>query len=452
MKNKMRMIARGCSALALVAVMPLAGATIALADDAPKIDENNPAEAAITKELRTPTGVDLPSGGIAYQFTFTAVSLDGKTDQAAQAQVPLPGDAGKVTIPVTDTDQPTEVSGYNVYKAQSDSLFDGTELFSGKTWPKAGVYEYTITENKSAAYTADNSKNEELWYSQAQYTLKVYVENGATAGVLYVKAVTAVLDVTDTGSTSSNDGAKGKVDPAPGDTSKGEFSLLAFTNGYSWLTDPTLPVNPADGYAASVTKMVAGDFADQTRYFDFQVTLNVPPVNQDPAKTYKAYVVNAADGAVETAEANAGTDASVVAATQTDEAHFLFAAGTVTNIKLKHNQRLAFVGLPYTSSLTVRESGSSDYKASLVTKTAGTVDANSAKSCTTGQACDGALPDVGANARDLAYTNTRDQATITTPTGLDLDDAAYWAMVVMAGVALIGFVVIRVRKSKRTEA
>lgn len=452
MKGKMRKIVRGCSALTLVALMPLAGATMASAEDTDKVvtgTELAPAEAAITKVLRVAQGVKLPANGINYKFTVAPVKFEGSADTT----FPAPGSNGEVVVNISETSSSATATGpgdADVYKAQSQSLFSSTGAFSGKTWPKAGVYEYKVTEATPADWVASQVGTEDLSYSSAEYKLVVYVENGQNSGDLYVSAITATRLTADDG---TQDGEK--VDPGAGNGTN-LFSGLAFTNEYGMTTNPTLPPDSSSGYDASVTKLVAGARADQTKYFDFAVTLTVPPVNGYSSQTYKAYVVNAATGAVETAAANAGDKASVVPgdAGGDPNAHFVFAPGSVKNIKLKHNQSLAFVGLPYASSLSVTEAATPNYRATPITSTGQTPDAANAQPAACGEntACTATLAPVGASAKDLTYTNTRTDNAGETPTGLDLNDAAYWAMIVLAGAAMIGFVVLRVRKSKRAAA
>ncbi|MDR2453730.1 MAG: hypothetical protein LBD51_04105 [Bifidobacteriaceae bacterium] len=437
MQNKMRKTWRALTALVLAVALPAAGATMASADDqAPSLvaqgDETTPADAAITKVLRVQPGLALPTDGLTFEFKVAPVSLNGTAD----ASLPTPGN-GTVPVTIKTANQGTGEAGFDLYQAQSKKLFSG-DLFTG-TWPKAGVYVYTVTESASAAHTAPANVIEDFWFSSASYTLTAYVENGTTG--LYVKAITAAATTADTGLTGG-----GKVNPTPGDGEK-TFSAFAFTNGYSLVTDPKLPDTPADGYAASVTKMVAGAYADQTRYFEFDVTLNVPAVNLTPGLTYKAYVLNATSGAVETAAANAAANETL--GTDGSESYFKFAPGAVKEVKLKHNQRLAFVGLPYTSSLDVSEDGYSDYQASTVITTGNTAAAKT--DCTQGAACVAELTGIGPKALDVTYTNTRADG-ITTPTGLNLDDAAYWAMIALAGSALIAFLVFRVRRSQRAAA
>jgi hypothetical protein len=455
MRNNMTKIVRGCSALVLADVLPLAGATMASADTNPIAtgDEGNPAEAAITKVLQVPEGLDLPTGGITYNFQVTPASLDGSG--ADVSVMPTPGDAqGVVKIQVTSNDNTTSGSttaaGYDVYKKESASLFSTNGAFNGKTWPRAGVYEYTLKELSSAAWTPvmDGTESDVLWYSKAEYKLTVYVKNGATDGDLYVAAIVA-LPVKDADGNALTGAAK--VDPSPGED--GAVSALAFTNSYSKTTSPTLPKDAGDGYAASVTKMVAGDLADKTRYFDFSVTLTVPAVNQEALNAvYKAYVVNAANSGtpvVETTDAN-GTEKKQDGSSGIY--YFEFKSGAAKTIWLKHNQTLAFVGLPYNSSLAVSEKGYSDYSAKAVTSTGGNLDADQPGTCDKESACEATLTGIGAATKGVVYTNTRDGGIIDAPTGLDLDDAAYWAMIVLAGAALIGFVALRVRKTKRAAA
>ncbi|MDR2379892.1 MAG: hypothetical protein LBE08_01730 [Bifidobacteriaceae bacterium] len=440
MENKMRKMVRAAGALALAAVLPLAGATMASAADSVTGTEVSPADTKITKVLRVPVGTTLPTDGLTYSFTVKPETLNGDAD--ASTSMPVVGTSGTVKIKMDSTLTPTPEGKpeYSVYKKES------AELFKNLTWPKAGVYEYTVLEATTVERTPISGVTEALWNSNARYTLLVFVENGAAAGDLYVAAITATQTVNDIGETSSV-----KVDPTPGKDAN-TFSALAFTNGYSLVASPTLPDTPADGYAAAVTKQVAGNFADQTQYFKFNVTLKVPSIDQTPGKKYAAYVVNAA-GTVVTSDANLGNNATTEAC---DKGKcFMFAPGKVTNVNLKHDQTLAFVALPYTSSLDVTEEGATNYKAvaTITTKPAGqaqTTEVGNNK-CNTGDACFAELTGVGADAKGLIFVNTRTD-TPTTPTGLDLDNAAYWAMIALASAALIGFVVVRVRKAKKVTA
>lgn len=156
-------------ALLLTGVMAVAmtcGGTVMANEDesqtqVPELD------AKITKVLEIAEGVSVPNAE--FQFEITKVTADAPN-------------ASITDITYSAGDQKGELEG-GKYSISKDS-----EVTFG-TFPHAGEYEYTITE-KPDTYT--EAQNEDMIYSEASYTLHVYVKNDGEG--LAIDKITAEKD------------------------------------------------------------------------------------------------------------------------------------------------------------------------------------------------------------------------------------------------------------------
>jgi hypothetical protein len=405
--------------------------------------KDNPAEAAITKILKTPKGTTLPT--LKYTFNFVSISVDGKTEE---------------TAPKIDTDNKVEIIFNEESKEGDYATSEGAililpqesgHLFGSITWPHAGQYVYEVTETQEVAdygYDATTSKYiDTLEFSQAKYLITVGVA-ADTDGTLYVADISTERTVTDV--LEDGEAASEKVNPTPGDvttTVEGDYSGLKFTNTYVRTKKGDTPTDESDS-TLDVSKTVGGTYGSKTIYFDFDITVTQPSIAPADVTTYKAYVISG--GAVATTASNG-------AIIEDNGGNYLsFTTGTRQTIHLKHGQTLRFVGLPVGTSYYVNEQDTPAYTPKVtVTYNGGTANADNGgtvndlgggtndkdKALATGEQL------IGESANSAAYLNNN---STTAPTGIDLNTIPFIGLIVLAVAALVAYTVVKSRRRRRS--
>lgn len=342
----------------------------------------SPAAITLTKNLQMPIGTTTPAA--TFNFTFTPVSIDGDEDtEDTEVTNTMPAISGTVTFETTE--EGATASGVKTVSK------DATIAFTGN-FPHAGVYTYTVTE---AADANTYGPGESMICSNASYEISVYVANGTTAGALYIAAVG-----------SSN--AEGKT-PA------------VFTNVYQKTA------------AVTISKVVVGAYADQTKYFDYNLTITKPAtIDASTTLTHKVYVMEGAN-VVTSTDNYAGT-----LLTDGTDKYIEVTAGTPPiSVKLKHGQYLYFTDAAVGATYRVVETAVTDYTASLSL-------AVNDESATTGDSdLDTGVVTIKEGTNSAAYTNTYKNIT---PTGLDINNLPFVMMIVLAASALVVFVVVKSRR------
>ena len=395
---------RALLALALAFALS-AGATVpAFAAGEATGTETSPASANITKELKMPAGTTTPAA--TFSFTITGVDKDGE----GSSRVPSIT-APTVTFAASDAGTTTGTT-----KTVSKTV----DILGSTVFASAGDYTYTITEN-APAWTGTG---ETMTYSPAVYTMHVFVENGTTAP--YVKEIGI------TATTADNPGqSTGKVDLG---TDK-----VVFTNTFSKKT----VIDPTTGGVASISKTVAGNYADEGKYFPFEVLLTESPVTAGgtPA-TYKAYVVNASNTVV------TSTDNYATLATDSYGDYIEVTSASQITISLKHGQRLVFSDVEIGATYAVNELASPSYipEVDVVENGAASVNIpgtiNTALSSGTRT-----VGDTGANTAD--FTNTRNSVPVT---GLIINNLPFILGLVVVAGAFVSYIVVKSRKRAQASA
>jgi len=416
-RKRKELLGRIFLAITLAVVMCIGSVAPAFADPVYGT-EANPARAAITKLIKMPEGTNTPAA--TFTFTIAKKSLDDSTAAADLTRMPTIA-SKNVTFSASDTG--TVVSGTKEVRKETAALFDGV------TFPHAGVYVYTITEVPNT-YTIADAAKESMTYSTGSYDVAVYVKDG-TAGT-YVFAIAATIVIKDTADQTIGD----KVDPTPGSVA-GEYSDMVFTNTYIRRhggTDPTDPSHQALG----ISSAVAGDYANKSKYFEYNITATKPALVVDPV-TYKAYVVNTNTNAVVTSAAN-GTGML------TDGAggYFLFTSGTAQTINLMHDQKLVFIDTHVGAQYVAIQSAAADYTASVRIIVDGGSPIDIPNSLPN-QSLSTQTRILGQAANSAAFTNTYKTVT---PTGLDISNLPF---IVMLAVGIGGLVVLVALKPRRKE-
>lgn len=420
-KNKTKKFLSGIITMSLTAVICLGTIVPAFAAGTPITGtETSPAQAAITKKLTMPEGTTTPDA--TFSFNFEGVSVDDNTTTADLETMPA---IGPIDITVSSAaDTGSTADGVKTIIKESANVLDNI------TFPHAGVYVYDVTELQT---TPVAGTNESYTWSLAKYQITFYVMNGSNG--LYVGAIASSIVLDDSGNTGSGD----KVDPSPGDPSvTGDYSKMVFTNTYTKNgggEDPTIP----DNHALTVSKVVTGDYADQTKYFPFAVTVTQPSLVTGTS-AYKAYVLDSGNTVV------TSTDNYAALLTDTYGPYIEFTSGSTLTVNLKHGQKLAFTGgLHIGADYVAVESAVEHYTASAeVVVNGGTPITLSNGSANTLLSTDNRQ--IGEGINSAAFSNEYRQIT---PTGVVINSLPFIMILLVAVGALVGSVVVKTRRKNR---
>lgn len=404
--------------LGMAAVLSMGSLTTVFAAPGPTSGANAD-NVKIKKVLEMNDGTDIPSTGFNFEFEFTAATYNG----AAASATVVNGEAMPTVGPISmgfndgvDTPvTPAPKAGVKTYEKETGKIFDGV------TWKAPGSYTYIVKETADT-YTEDTG--ETMTYSEDKYEVTASVINGSTAGSYVIDSI-GVKKLDENG----DPGPKIEITPGAGN----EFK---FTNVFEVKSggDGTDPVT--DNGSLLVKKTVAGDKADQNKYFAF--TIDTTKAGTQTSAKYRAYLIE--NSSVITPTAANGTFTI-----KTDDNGFSYievTAGSPLSINLKHGQELKFFDMLVGASFKADESANLNYKAKIdltVNGASSTITKNTNELASTGS------NNIGKSTNAAAFTNTFDENSIT-ETGLTVNDLPFIAMIVLAIGALGAFVVIQSRK------
>ena len=396
-------------------------------------DQDNPAEAAITKKLRLPEGTLTPNAE--FIFKMEGLSIDGDTTRGKDAPLP-PVEDLTISFPSNDAHYSIDANGTITLRLETKDIFANVDF------PGAGEYVYEITERDDTNTAIEESEDEWLYYSKAKYILHVLVANKeGPEGGLYVYAIGTIF-------TTDQDGTEGsgeKVDATPGDKNViFDYSQMIFVNDFVRLNERDKPDEPdPTAYATLFTsKTVSGIFASHADYFDFEMTINVPVIldSEYILPYYKAYIVEGEDVV---------TNADDFAPSQTDrDEHGVYikvSTGDTIEFSLRHGQRLVFMDTPVGTRYEVKEFGDSNYLASYIVTTNG-VAAARVEAPARGADLATGIQHTGEKNNSAAFTNTRDYIT---PTGLNIKDLPFFVLIALGLGTLFTYAAITVNKRKQ---
>lgn len=369
----------------VLAVVVAGAMTMGMAMPTFATDEGKTTEAWITKTYNTEVGK-------AEKFSFTAEQVKAGT--------------GIIT-----TDAPV-----NMPKISFINTEIGTTSKRGQikfpTYTEAGKYEYTVTETQTVDPAVVNGEHEKMIMSGAEYTMDVYVTDGATGTEISNIVVNKVKD--DAGQL-----ATGKVDIS--NTDKNGFK---FTNTYVQEAGTGIdPTNPYPTYAKdgslNVTKAIEanGGTVDTSKMFDFTATFNFPT----------------------------GTDANTLGGVKDADGHTIAIneAGTYT-FKLKANKNMKFTGVPVGTKISVVESATPNYKGSAESVFNGVqqtkVEASKYDEAIT------VKNTLGQKQNKVDVTNTYNYVPTT---GIIMNTLPYVLMIALCGAALMAFVAFKRRRLQK---
>ena len=380
----MKKLSKKMLAVVAAGAMTMGLAMPAFAEGAGEGTTNKVTQAYISKTYNTEVGK-------AMTFNFTATqdtTSTGLVKSAVTCTIP--------SISFTDSEKGT------TKKVSSEITFG--------SFAEAGKYEYTVKETDSDPVIT-NSNYEKLLMSEAEYKMTVYVvEDPENTFKVDHIVVNRTKD-------NEGNGASGKVDIS-GDKDKNTFNFVntyvqeAGTGPNPSTPDPTYDDNGA--LKVSKTIVANGGTLDGEKTFDFTATFAFPE----------------------------GTNASTLGGVKGNGADVSLTGGTCT-FTLKHGDKMKFTGLPVGTTITVKETGAANYKASasvvLNGATATTVAA--AKYHEDLTVVNGEK--LGQKTNTVDVTNTYNHVPTT---GIIMNTLPYVLMIALCGAALFGFVAFKRRR------
>ena len=361
----------------VLAVVAAGAMTMGMAMPTFAADGGKTTEAWITKTYYTEVGK-------AEKFSFTAEQVKTGTGIiTTDAAVTMP------EISFTDTETGT-------ISKRGQITFP--------TYPEAGKYEYTVTETQTADPIVANSEHEKMIMSQAEYTMDVYVTDGATGTEISNIVVNKVKD--DAGQT-----ATGKVDIGNTDTNR-----FNFTNTYvqeaGTGTDPTNPDPIYNQFGSlNVSKKIVnanGTATTPDDEFAFTATFAFPK----------------------------GTDANTLGGIKANGGDVTLAEGGTYTFHLKANKNMKFTGVPVGTTITVKESAAKNYKGSAEITINGTKLTSVAETSYNTELTAVRSQKLGQKQNIVDVTNTYNDVPVT---GIIMNTLPYVLMIALCGVALIAF-------------
>lgn len=371
----------------VLAVVAAGAMTMGMAMPTFAADGGKTTEAWITKTYYTEVGK-------AEKFSFTAEQVKTGTGIiTTDAAVTMP------EISFTDTETGT-------ISKRGQITFP--------TYPEAGKYEYTVTETQTADPIVANSEQEKMIMSQAEYTMDVYVTDGATGTEISNIVVNKVKD--DAGQT-----ATGKVDIGNTDTNR-----FNFTNTYvqeaGTGTDPTNPDPIYNQFGSlNVSKKIVnanGTATTPDDEFAFTATFAFPK----------------------------GTDANTLGGIKANGGDVTLAEGGTYTFHLKANKNMKFTGVPVGTTITVKESAAKNYKGSAEITINGTKLTSVAETSYNTELTAVRSQKLGQKQNIVDVTNTYNDVPVT---GIIMNTLPYVLMIALCGVALIAFVGFKRRRLQK---
>lgn len=371
----------------VLAVVAAGAMTMGMAMPTFAADGGKTTEAWITKTYYTEVGK-------AEKFSFTAEQVKTGTGIiTTDAAVTMP------EISFTDTETGT-------ISKRGQITFP--------TYPEAGKYEYTVTETQTADPIVANSEHEKMIMSQAEYTMDVYVTDGATGTEISNIVVNKVKD--DAGQT-----ATGKVDIGNTDTNR-----FNFTNTYvqeaGTGTDPTNPDPIYNQFGSlNVSKKIVnanGTATTPDDEFAFTATFAFPK----------------------------GTDANTLGGIKANGGDVTLAEGGTYTFHLKANKNMKFTGVPVGTTITVKESAAKNYKGSAEITINGTKLTSVAETSYNTELTAVRSQKLGLKQNIVDVTNTYNDVPVT---GIIMNTLPYVLMIALCGVALIAFVGFKRRRLQK---
>ncbi len=372
----------------VLAVVVAGAMTMGMAMPTFATDEGKTTKAWITKTYNTEVGK-------AEKFSFTAEQVKAGT--------------GIIT-----TNAPVEMP-----EITFDDTKIGTTSERGQikfpTYTEAGKYEYTVTETPAVDPAVVNGEHEKMIMSGAEYTMDVYVTDGATGTEISNIVVNKVKD-------DAGQPATGKVDI--GNTNTNSFN---FTNTYvqeaGTGTDPT---DPDPTYS---------------QFGSLNVSKKIVNANGTTETSKDTFVFTA------TFAFPTGTDANTLGGIKdaNGEPVTLAKDGTYT-FRLKANKNMKFTGVPVGTTITVKESATKNYKGSAEITINGTQLTPVSATKYNAELTAVNNEKLGQKQNTVDVTNTYNDVPVT---GIIMNTLPYVLMIALCGAALMAFVAFKRRRLQK---
>ena len=377
-------------------------------------DDYASANAKLVKVLTLADGVTKPAD-VTFTFEFAVdPNYTSTTTTAAEAAQAIVAPKGTLTISTNDMTK-------TAYEGDGNSVAYAVDIASAfGTFPKAGVYNYKVSEKQDAA-TGEHFK----WtYDTGSYDVDLYVVDNGTTRTINNIVVTSEDGKEKTTIVPTEETSKDLGDP----TAYG----CTFENTYSKNNVSPEPLTPENA-VLNINKTVTGDFGDKTaQAFPFTLNITAP----EGANMTEA-----------TAVVFAGNTAKTPAETYTIKLD-----GSDNTFVLKHNEKLLFAELPAGTTYTVTEDLNKQ-------TTAGTYDVKNYDKYTANW--DGGTNETAGAPQTSVSKTIKDDATSqktaacvnayddesTTPTGILISNLPYIALALVAIGGLVAYVVVRRRNA-----
>lgn len=322
---------------------------------------------SIVKELVMADGITVPNA----EFEFTVSSTTPGAPEVAN-----------ITIDYTSETNKAEVGLDGVYHIAASELLG----LQASQFPHAGEYEYTIAEVGNT-YTIEDSDEESMTYDSQTYTVRYYIVNGENG--LEISKITAE------------------------NSDQGKVKDIKFTNIYEKRGG-----SDVDEDSLTIKKLIEGEYADQTKEFNFSTTLTAP-ATYDGSETIKAKLNN-----------------------DENSQNVNVTFGTPYTFVLDHNDTLVFPSLPAGTTYTVTEIGVSDdgYTPSCQVISDGKTAVAFGDGDETADLT--AKGTVGENSNSAVFTNTYDDGEIVI-TGVIINNLPFIILIAAAVAGIAGYVVVK---------
>ena len=357
----------------------------AFADDT----KNNATEAYISKTYNTEVGK-------AETFSFTATPVTGEGLVSKEADLTMPN------ISFTDNETVTKTKRAKI---------------TFPTFSQEGKYEYTVTESSTLSDPVDESnEHEKMIMSQAEYKMDVYVFNNNGACEITKIIVNKTKD-------DKGNAATGKVDI--GDSGTNGFS---FTNTYVQeggtgenpkIPDSTYENDGSFDVSKTIVASEEGATIDPNKEFTFTASFVFPTGTDKDTLGGIKQTIDTTTKDVEFAENNTYT------------------------FKLKHEQNIKFIKIPVGTKVTVTESATPNYKGSATVKMNNIGESTSTSATKYNENLTISDKTIGQKDNKISVTNTYNSVPTT---GIIMNTLPYVMMIVLGGVALVGYIYLKNKK------
>ena len=455
--------------IAMVMMFSLSLALPAFPADYSEGTYGSPAKAALTKIFQMAKGVDTPEA--TFKFDFEPISFNGNT---VKDDLPVIDD---VKVEFAANENPDNGTFGNNPESDTKSVVKETanfvpafmKSFTDKLketgWESAygeGIYVYKVSENTeigiSLVDNKDEAVNEGVSYSQAEYTIEIWVAYDDLEKGYYVKYVSAKTIMSSLDDLYDEDLIFGneKLDVTPGGPNDktdevsitDDFSEVVFTNKY-WISYGGGEKEITKS-ALEIKKEVTGINPEYDKHFEFKIKVTQPSYIKDTGVKYMAYVLDNEDvNQTSTDNLSGGTPEK----DSSSRNYIEFTSGATTTVRLLAEQRLVFVDLHSGATVSVIEQASSGYLPKYTrTFTPGFPDtlfeAKSANTTFGFPSQDDKGPhftEPGSNVNKITFINHRVDAS---PMGVSIDNLPF---VIMIGLGLSALLIIVAAKSRREE-